>query len=214
MIGLVLAAAGTGSRFGSETPKQFTLYQGRSLYLHTLDHFSELVDEAIIVLPEGWKDHVANQIQPLPYREKLVLETGGPRRQESVYRGILRLSENIRTVLVHDAVRPFVSAQLISQVIQGAKSHQACVPLLPMADTVKEIHGDRIARTMDRQRLRLAQTPQGFETILLKKAFQQALAEGFCGTDESSLVERLGVDVSIVPGERSNIKVTWGEDLV
>ena len=214
MIGLVLAAAGTGSRFGSETPKQFTLYQGRSLYLHTLDHFSELVDEAIIVLPEGWRDHVANQIQPLPYREKLVLETGGPRRQESVYRGILRLSENIHTVLVHDAARPFVSAQLISQVIQGAKSHQACVPLLPMADTVKEIHGDRIARTMDRQRLRLAQTPQGFETILLKKAFQQALAEGFCGTDESSLVERLGVDVSIVPGERSNIKVTWGEDLV
>ena len=214
MIGLVLVAAGTGSRFGLATPKQFTLYQGRSLYLHALDCFAGLVDEAIIVIPEGWKDHVTNQIQPLPYREKLCVETGGQRRQESVYRGILRLSENIRTVLVHDAVRPFVSVQLISQVIQGSKNHQACVPLLPMADTLKEIRGDWVARTMDRRCLRLAQTPQGFETMLLKRAFQHAIAEGFRGTDESSLVEQLGVDVWIVPGERSNIKVTWREDLI
>lgn len=214
MIGLVLAAAGTGSRFGSETPKQFVSYQGKSLYIHALDRFYRLVDEIVIVLPEGWRDYVANQIQELSYKEKLILQTGGVRRQESVHCGVLRLSENIRTVLVHDAVRPFVSPKLIYQVIQGVKSHRVCVPVFPIADTVKEIHGDRVVQTMDRQQLRLSQTPQGFEAVLLKKALQKAVADRFYGTDESSLVERLGVGVRIIPGERCNIKVTWEEDLV
>ncbi|MDA2927181.1 2-C-methyl-D-erythritol 4-phosphate cytidylyltransferase [Acidobacteria bacterium AH-259-G07] len=213
MIGLVLAAAGTGSRFASGLPKQFTDVQGKPLYLHALELFSTFFDQAIIVLPQAWKEEVESQVQLLPYQDKLILEVGGPQRQDSVGRGLSRLSDGIRTVLVHDAVRPFTSAHLISRVIDETRRHQACIPVLPLRDTIKEVCDGRIARTLDRESLGLAQTPQGFEINLLKRAFAQAKRDGFHGTDEAALVERLGVPVHVVPGDRANIKVTWKEDL-
>lgn len=213
MIGLVLAAAGRGSRFASDIPKQFTGVQGKPLYLHALERFSTFFEQAIIVLPQAWKEEVESQVQLLPYQDKLILEVGGPHRQDSVSRGLSRLSDGIQTVLVHDAARPFTSAHLISRVIDETRRHQACIPVLPVRDTIKEVCNGRIARTLDRESLGLVQTPQGFEINLLKRAFAQAKRDGFYGTDEATLVERLGVPVHVVPGDRTNIKVTWKEDL-
>jgi len=229
LIGLVLAAAGTGSRFGSDIPKQFIPLEGKPLYLHALECFSpffdsavivlpegwkeKVFDSAVIVLPEGWKEKVENQVRSLSYRDQLIIEMGGPRRQDSVYQGLNRLGEEIEMVLVHDAARPFTSSELISSVIDETRQHQACIPVVPVRDTLKEVSDGRIARTLDREGLSLAQTPQGFEINLLKRAFQQAIQDGFYGTDEAALVERLGSPVHVVAGERSNLKVTCKEDL-
>ncbi len=213
MIGLVLAAAGSGSRFGSDIPKQFIPLEGKPLYLHALEHFSSFFEMAVLVLPQGWKEKVETQVQSLPYRERLILEIGGPRRQDSVYQGLNRLGEEIEIVLVHDAARPFTSPELISSVIEQTRQHEACVPVLPVADTLKEVSDGRVVRTLDREGLNLVQTPQGFEINLLKRAFQQAIQDGFYGTDEATLVERLGSPVHVVAGESSNLKVTCKEDL-
>jgi len=212
LIGLVLAAAGTGSRFGSNTPKQFTELEGKPLYLHALECFLKFFDEAAIVVPEDWFENVSKQVQGLPYGEKLLLEVGGPERQDSVFRGLRRLSDSNEVVLVHDAARPSPSAELISQVIDGTRQHEACIPVLPVGDTVKEVHDKTITGTLDRKSLVLAQTPQGFKMALLQSAFESALEDGFYGTDESTLVERLGVPVHVVPGEGTNLKITWKED--
>ena len=125
----------------------------------------------------------------------------------------IRLGKIFDAVLVHDAARPFLSEQLISRVVEGTRRHQACVPVLPVSDTLKEIRSERIVRTVERESLALVQTPQGFEISLLKRAFRQAIEDNFYGTDESILVERLHEAVHVVPGERANIKVTWQEDL-
>ena len=213
MIGLVLAAAGTGSRFGSDTPKQFIPFEGKPLYLHALERFSSFFEVAVLVLPEGWKERVDNQVRSLSYRDRLFLEIGGPRRQDSVYQGLNRLGEDIEMVLVHDAARPFTSSELIAAVIEQTRQHEACVPVVPVADTLKQVSDGRIVRTLDRKGLSLVQTPQGFEINLLKRAFQQAIQDGFYGTDEATLVERLGSPVHVVAGERSNLKVTCKGDL-
>ncbi len=213
MIGLVLAAAGSGSRFGSDTPKQFIPLEGKPLYLHSLERFSSFFEVAVLVLPEGWKEKVETQVRSLSYRDRLILEIGGPRRQDSVYQGLNRLGKDIEMVLVHDAARPFTSSELISSVIEQTRQHEACVPVLPVRDTLKQVSEGRIVRTLDREGLSLVQTPQGFEINLLKRAFQQALKDGFYGTDEATLVERLGSPVHVVAGESSNLKVTCKEDL-
>lgn len=213
MTGLVLAAAGTGSRFGSDIPKQFTELQGMPLYLHALERFLTFFEVAVIVLPRSWKEVVENQVQHLSYRQKLIVEVGGSQRQDSVYQGLCRLSDGIEIVLVHDAARPFPSPGLISQVIERTRQHQACVPVLPIGDTVKEVQGERIVRTLARNNLSLVQTPQGFKMSVLKDAFKLAIKDGFYGSDEATLVERLGVPVHVVAGERTNVKVTWKEDL-
>jgi 2-C-methyl-D-erythritol 4-phosphate cytidylyltransferase len=213
LIGLVLAAAGTGSRFGSNIPKQFTPLEGKPIYLHALECFIEVIDEAAIVVPDDWIEEVQKQVQDLPYVGKLILEPGGPQRQDSVYQGLGRLSDKIEMALVHDAARPFPSSNLISQVIDGTRQHEACVPVLPVGDTVKEVRNQQIVRTLDRNSMVLVQTPQGFKMSLLKLAFESAIKEGFYGTDESTLVERLGIPVHVVPGEGTNVKITWKEDL-
>ncbi|MEE8349077.1 MAG: 2-C-methyl-D-erythritol 4-phosphate cytidylyltransferase [Acidobacteriota bacterium] len=213
MIGLVLAAAGTGTRFGSNTPKQFTQIEGRPLYLHALDRFLDVCDEAVIVVPGEWIQQVRTQIQDLPHGQKLIVHRGGPQRQDSVYQGLCKLSDRIDIALVHDAARPFPSSKLISEIIEGTRKHEACVPVLPVIDTVKEVQGQHIIRTLNRDQLVLVQTPQGFKMSLLQAAFEAAMKEGFYGTDESSLVERMGVPVQVVPGEGSNVKITWREDL-
>ena len=213
MIGLVLAAAGSGSRFGSDTPKQFIPLEGKPLYLHSLERFSSFFEVAVLVLPEGWKEKVETQVRSLSYRDRLILEIGGPRHQDSVYQGLNRLGKDIEMVLVHDAARPFTSSELISSVIEQTREYEACVPVVPVRDTLKQVSDGRIVRTLDRDGLSLVQTPQGFEIELLKRAFQQAIQDGFYGTDEATLVERLGSPVHVVAGESSNFKVTCKEDL-
>lgn len=187
--------------------------QGKPLYLTALECFEPFFAQAVIVLPQSWEAKVESQVRSLPYRDRLVLERGGVRRQDSVLRGVRRLSESIKLVLVHDAARPCVSADLISRVMKGAQRYKACVPVVPVVDTVKEIRDGRVVRTLERNHLGLVQTPQGFEIELLKRAFERAQKESLSVTDEAGLVESMGSPVHVVNGEAGNIKVTWESDL-
>ncbi len=213
LISLILAAAGSGIRFGSAIPKQFTPLQGKPVYLHALDQLAEFFSQVVVVVPHDWENRIESQIRDLTYRDKLVLQSGGPQRQDSVYRGLQRLSQDVKMVLIHDAARPFVSSQLIARVIEKTVRHHACAPVLPVGETIKEVKSGRVIRTLDRECLRFVQTPQGFEINLLKRAFEQALKEGFYANDEATIVERLGETVYVVTGESGNIKVTWKGDL-
>ncbi len=213
MIGLILAAAGSGSRFGTSVPKQFTELQGRPLYIHALEAFTAHCQDVVIVLPETWKAKVHSQLSEIESSVRIKLEIGGSTRQESVGKGLHRLNPEVELVLVHDAARPFCPPNLIDRVIEGVRRTGACVPVVPVSDTVKELEHGRVVRTLDRSTLGLAQTPQGFSAELLRRAFDQALETGFNGTDEAMLVEQLGESVEAVPGHAGNIKVTWKGDL-
>ncbi len=213
MIGLILAAAGSGTRFGSLVPKQFVPFQGRPLYQASLLRFAPVVAEAVVVVPADWVDAIQAELDSLGLVCQARAVAGGRERQDSVHQGLLKLGAAIRWVLVHDAARPFVTARLIEAVVQSARLHGACVPGVPVAETVKEVSSDRVVKTLDRACLRLIQTPQGFERNLLKTALERAIREGFLGTDEATLVERIGSPVQVTPGEPGNVKVTWKEDL-
>ncbi|MBM3284520.1 MAG: 2-C-methyl-D-erythritol 4-phosphate cytidylyltransferase [Candidatus Aminicenantes bacterium] len=209
-VSVIVVAAGEGKRFGSA--KQFALLRGRPLLDWCLEKFiaHPAVNEIVVVLP----DEKSKAIY-LGCGEKITaVVTGGPRRQDSVRKGLEALDpDRADVVLVHDGVRPFVSRPLISRVIEETRRKKAVIPAIPVEDTIKEAASGQVVRTLDRERLCRAQTPQGFLYSLLKKAFQKASEEGFAGTDEAALVERIGVKVAVVAGEPGNIKVTTARDL-
>jgi len=213
LIALILAAAGSGARFGAPIPKQFLPWEGTPLFLRALQAFEPYFKQAVVLVPAGWETKALDQIRGCPFAPRITTHAGGEHRQESVKRGLEQLAPEMELVLVHDAARPFVSPRLIESVIEGARLHSACIPGLPVADTVKQVEAGFIQQTLDRSRLVLVQTPQGFKRGLLESAFDQAIRDGFHGTDESVLVERLGVPVFVVPGESENRKITWKNDL-
>lgn len=207
----VIVAAGSGARFGG--PKQFALLGGRPLVEWSCAAFQAhpRVEDIILVLPETAAG--AEYLRRFP--KIRAVAAGGPRRQDSVAAGVSRLDER-RTgvILVHDGARPLVSAGLIDRVIEAAEKRGAAVPAVPCRDTLKEIDGGRVVRTLDRGRLGHVQTPQGFASALLRRALAAASAEGISGTDEAALVERLGEEVAVVSGDPENIKITTPLDLI
>jgi len=215
--GLVLVAAGRGDRFGGSVPKQFKLLNGVPVYLASLRKFISVTDRIVIVVPRDWIEPVTDQIRV--FLENVTLGTeievisGGTTRQESVLKGLRRLEGKCDCVLVHDAVRPFLSRALITRVIKATERYGAAVPLEPVTDTVKVVRGNMIVETLDRSALWRAQTPQGSSLKQLLEASEKAEEEGFAATDESGLLERSGFRVRAVKGEKGNIKITWKEDL-
>jgi len=210
-IAAVIVAAGSGSRFGGL--KQFALLGGKSLVDWSCEVFQShsQVDDIVLVLPDqagktGWAGRFSKIVDVV---------SGGRRRQDSVRAGFNRL-EPTRTgfVLVHDGARPLVTADLIDRVIEAGRKSGAAVPIVPVDDTLKEIESDRVVRTLDRSRVGRAQTPQGFVFTLLGQALASAEETGFTGTDEASLVERLGRPVAVVAGDPRNIKITTSLDLI
>ncbi|MFQ5737549.1 MAG: 2-C-methyl-D-erythritol 4-phosphate cytidylyltransferase [Acidobacteriota bacterium] len=211
MIGLILAAAGSGSRFGSHVPKQFLYLHDTPVYQHALTPFVSLCSPLVVVVPSAWKHRVSRELQSAGF--PAIVTSGGEERQDSVYRGFCELGDNVDLVLVHDAARPFVSTSLISRVIEQAGLTGACVPGVQIAETVKEIEEEgKVVRTLRRESLRLIQTPQGFGRALLGRALAKALREDVRASDEAVLIERLGMPVQVIPGEISNVKITWPED--
>jgi len=210
-VGLVLAAAGGGTRVGGDIPKQFLEIKGRPVYRVALEAFDGIVDEAVVVVPAAMVGVVRGQLSDITSLRVEVV-AGGSSRQQSVGIGLDALSADVGWVLVHDAARPFVSAELIRRVLRCAVEHEACIPVLPVSDTVKEIVGGVIRRTLPRESLGLAQTPQGFRCTLLKAALVHANGLGLSGTDEAQLVEAAGNAVHVVEGEASNLKITWPQD--
>lgn len=217
-VGVVVVAGGRGARLGGDTPKQFLEIAGVPMLLRALRPFMAhpAVAQVVVVLP-------AEQAKAPPHwlaghaGERLRITSGGAERSDSVANGLAALGESIRFVLVHDAARPFPRTSLIDRVLAAARRGVGAVPAVAVADTVKELDAtqqQRVARTVPRDRLVRAQTPQGFPVDMLVRAHERARRDGFSGTDDASLVERLGEPVEVVAGDSRNIKVTTPEDLV
>lgn len=206
----IIVAAGRGERFGAA--KQFALLRGKTVLDWSLEKFEEheAVDNIILVLGPDQQggEYLAK------YTKIAAVARGGEKRQDSVYAGLSCVdAQETEIVLVHDGVRPMVARDLIGRIIDTAKEKGAVVPVVPLEDTIKRVEGTKILLTVDRNRLFRVQTPEGFSCSLLREAFARAMEERFDGTDEAVLVERLGRDVFVVPGDSKNIKITTPADL-
>jgi len=229
---VIIPAAGLGTRMITATPargaksapsKQFTNLAGTPILIHTLRRFvsTPSVTEFFVALRENEIKSFRSQVEQSAkdlLQKRLELVAGGEHRQQSVANAILAVqAADDDVVLVHDAVRPFVTPEIIDQVIRAAAKYGAAIAGLPAVDTVKQVErtadGALVTSTIPRERVVMAQTPQGFRFDVLKKAFDEATADGFMGTDEASLVERSGHDVAVVMGSPSNIKITTPADL-
>jgi 2-C-methyl-D-erythritol 4-phosphate cytidylyltransferase/2-C-methyl-D-erythritol 2,4-cyclodiphosphate synthase len=213
-VGVVIVAGGRGVRLGAAVPKQLIALGGRSMLQRSVAAFDEHpgVAELVVVLPAELVGAGPSLVGPTT--RPCAFVAGGDRRQDSVRLGVAVLSDAADLVLVHDAARPFVDAALISRVIDGAREDGAAVPAVPARDTVKVAAGDqpRVVRTMPRDQVWLAQTPQGFRRDVLDEAIARG-ADAREATDEAVLVERAGRPVRIVAGDARNQKVTTADDL-
>ncbi|MBI2820567.1 MAG: 2-C-methyl-D-erythritol 4-phosphate cytidylyltransferase [Acidobacteria bacterium] len=209
----IIPAAGQGVRMGGK--KQFLKLDGIPIFVHTLRKFAACVDVGEIFLAAPQED--ISSIEETLWTERLskqvTVVAGGSRRQDSVENCFRILSHDTELVAVHDAVRPFVSPALISAVIQEAARSGASILGILSVDTVKQVQQTRIIGTIPRERIVLAQTPQVFRYDILKLAFEKAREESFVATDEASLVEHIGHEVTVVPGSERNLKITTPADL-
>lgn len=211
----IVPSAGLGRRFGSDQRKTFALIDDKPLFLYTLHrlHRSVSITEVIpVVRPEDVQraeDLIASE--GLGKVRRVV--AGGKERQDSVSNAV-NLVQDDGILMVHDGVRPFVSVQLIQRLIEGLESVDGVIPALPVQDTLKTVNGESCIRsTVPREKFFTVQTPQVFPIPVVRDAFERASADGFYGTDESSLVERIGGKVKIVPGDPFNIKITTPGDM-
>ena len=205
----ILAAGGTGLRSGRSTPKQFLPIAGRPLIRWSFDALHEAGCSPVVVVAPG--EHVDETRAACGDPQDLLVVPGGETRQASVLNG-LQLVET-EDVVVHDAARPFAGADLVRRVIEALGEADGAIAVAPVDDTLKEIESGSILRTIDRDRVRRAQTPQAFKTGVLKLAHARALAEGWTATDDSELVERAGGRVVAVESHAANMKITRAEDL-
>ncbi|MFO7876382.1 MAG: 2-C-methyl-D-erythritol 4-phosphate cytidylyltransferase [Desulfovermiculus sp.] len=219
-IWTLLLASGQGARMrGQESKKQFLLWKKRPLYWHcalTLASVSA-VHGLIITFPLDELEERRAELHELWQTDALGVEytscSGGSSRQESVAKALSCLPAECTHILIHDAARPFVRPPLIQAVITAlASGATAAVPALPVTDTIKEQTGDRV-QTLDRTSLYAVQTPQGFTRDAVCQAHTRALEQGWKGTDDASLVERLGFPIQLIPGAAENIKITTNQDL-
>jgi 2-C-methyl-D-erythritol 4-phosphate cytidylyltransferase len=220
---VIIPAAGLGTRMGraqaekaGTSRKQFMLLDGSPILVHTIRKFlaAPSVSEIVVALREEDLRWAGEVVGALGASKPVRLVAGGDSRQQSVENALAQIGEDTQLVAVHDAVRPFIEVSLIEKVIgEAAASGAAIVGIVPV-DTVKQVHRNKIRSTLPRERLILTQTPQVFRYDLLSEAFRRAREDGFTGTDESSLVERLEkVEVSVVAGSDRNIKITKPTDM-
>lgn len=210
----LVAAAGRGIRFGREMPKSFFPVEGRSLLVRSIEGLLACpsIGRYVVMVPPGWEDTARGLLEEaLPDLEARVI-AGGETRQESVEIGLGEAGE-ADIVLVHDAARPCFSAGLVERVIEATIRTGAAVPALQVTDTLGRIRDDDLEAIVPRERVVGIQTPQGFRTEVLRRAFEEARSTGLRATDESSLVLAAGMPVKVVEGERRNIKVTIKDDL-
>jgi 2-C-methyl-D-erythritol 4-phosphate cytidylyltransferase len=202
---------------GSNIPKQFLTLGGLPILVHSLQvlEAADSVSEIILAVPEADREFCLREIvTPHGFKKVTNIVAGGEQRQDSVCHGLEAAGEDTEVVLVHDAVRPFLTIDMIRRVIEAAVKHGAAVVAIPMRDTVKQVGVDGlIERTVDRGQLWLAQTPQAFRYTLFREAHRKAQLDGFHGTDDVQLMERLGYPVAVVEGSGENIKITRPEDL-
>lgn len=221
-IAAILPAAGLGTRMGAETPKQFLELDGAPIAILSLRRIAscELVTDIIVATRADNVAQLSERIAQEKFKQKVQVVRGGDSRQDSVAHALEQVSNDTEIVLVHDAVRPFVTREQIARVIEEARKTRAAILGIPAMDTVKEVKRASlpedvalITATIPRERIVLAQTPQAFSAKLLKEAFARAQADGVTASDEAGLVERLGYDVHVVLGSERNIKITKPADM-
>jgi 2-C-methyl-D-erythritol 4-phosphate cytidylyltransferase len=216
----ILPAAGLGTRMAGPQPKQFLALDGVPILIHSLRAFAavERVKTTYVAVRKTEVERVEAQAREFGFADRVRVVEGGDNRQESVAHALSALPAGPDDiVLVHDAVRPLIDAATIDRTIDAVIEHGAAIVGLPAVDTIKQVqrtaHGAVITSTIPREFIVQAQTPQGFRYGLLKKAFAEATADGFVGTDEASVVERAGLPVVVVAGSQVNLKITQPGDL-
>lgn len=212
----IIAAAGQGTRMGGNQAKQFLELAGTPIIIHTLRSFElcEAIQEIILVLPAQDTAGFLAVAEKHRLMKLSKIVPGGTTRAESVLKGLLAVSSAAAEIIaVHDGVRPFVTADEITRTVKAAEVNEAAILAAAVTDTIKEVSNGTVAKTLPRTALRRALTPQCFRFELLRRAYEQVDVLDPELTDESSLVERLGVKVTIVEGSSRNIKITGPEDL-
>jgi 2-C-methyl-D-erythritol 4-phosphate cytidylyltransferase len=218
---VIIVAAGKGVRMHSQEKKQYLKLDKVPVLTRTIAIFDshEKITDIILVLPKEDRAFCMDSlIKPYGIQTPLHLINGGETRQESVFNGLEKACDlspalNTSLVLIHDGVRPFVDGALIDDCIAKATMNGACIPAVKISDTVKKVVGTQISKTLDRELLFLAQTPQVFRLDLILKAYGHARDDSFSGTDDASIMEHAGLPVYITKGSLSNIKLTTPEDI-
>jgi 2-C-methyl-D-erythritol 4-phosphate cytidylyltransferase len=215
-VGVIIAGGGQGTRIGGKTPKQFLPLAGLPVLARTVGLFNGIrdVSSIVVVVPGAFVGRAKRLLRRAGPGKVVAVIPGGRNRQESVWEGLQAFKSRPDIILVHDAVRPFVRPATVAQVIKAVRGFGAAVVGVRVTDTIKV--GNAVGyyvTTLDRSTLWAVQTPQGFRSDLLFSAHRAARRNRFVGTDEASLVERLGVMVRIVEGDYGNIKITTREDL-
>jgi 2-C-methyl-D-erythritol 4-phosphate cytidylyltransferase len=222
---VILPAAGLGTRMTAGhsspvAPKQFLELAGAPILIHTLRAFAAVPQVAAmyVAVRASEMERLAAQVLEYGFTDRVYVVEGGDHRQESVANALRAIDcDADDIILVHDAVRPLIDAATIQRTIQAVEKHDAAIVGLPAVDTIKQVErtadGAIITSTIPREYIVQAQTPQGFRYSLLKRAFAEAAADGFVGTDEASVVERAGAQVAVVQGSPANFKITQPGDL-
>jgi len=214
----IIPASGTGERFSGKMRKQYCLLDKKPLFIHALEVFEQAkaVHEIVLVLPaDDVADAKKNILRKYGLQKITAVIAGGSKRQDSIRNGLASIKGVYDIVIVHDAVRPFVTEKLINDVIEAAKSYGAASAGVKANDTVKEtVSGDMVKMTIPRDNLWLTQTPQAFKYEILRKAYNEAYKNKYYGTDDASLVENIGQKVKMVQSDYNNIKITTPEDMI
>lgn len=216
-VSAVIVAGGKGSRMKRSVRKQYLSLAGVPVIVHTLRIFDRLddINDICLVVPKSDIDYCRSLIHEYGWLKEIRLASGGKTRQDSVYHGIRSLENENGIVAIHDAVRPLVSPDHIRECIQKTRESGACILAIPAFDTLKQVDvSGGIEKTIERDSIWLAQTPQVFRRELIEKAHELAREKGYSGTDDASLVEYYGHAVGVVRGSRQNIKITTSEDLL
>ena len=199
----------------ADRPKQLLELDGTPILIYTLRKFDSCgeIDHIIVPSPHEFVHEIRDLVSHAGLKKAVTVIEGGERRQDSVWIGMQQLAPGTTTVAVHDSVRPCVTILEIEAVVAEANKHGAAILAIPIVDTVKQVERDQVEMTVTREHLVLAQTPQVFKIEVLREAFDKARTDEYYGTDESSLVERIHLPVSIVRGSERNIKITRPSDL-
>lgn len=216
-VKVIIPASGSGERFGGKIPKQFLKIEGKEIIAHTLEKFNsiKLIDEIIISTKLEYFVKISAILKKYNLRKVKKIVEGGQRRQDSVYNALINLEcEKDDLILIHDAVRPFISKKKILELIKTAEKENCVIPGMRVPETVKRVDAKNIVtETIDRKNVWTIQTPQVFRYDILRKSFEKAYHENFTGTDESAIVENAGYKVKVIEGEKTNVKITYREDI-
>jgi 2-C-methyl-D-erythritol 4-phosphate cytidylyltransferase len=213
----VIVASGLGKRMNAETPKQFLEMAGRPILAWSIDCFEkcDLIDEIIVVVPESYLAYTSQSvIDDYGFRKINRIIAGGITRQESVLAGLLACPQITKAVAIHDGVRPFVRISLIGELFSAAKKTGAAIPAVKAKETVKTVDNDMYCKTLPREQIYLAQTPQVFKYSKILEFHKRAAETGFEATDDAMLAEHFDMQVLVVPGDYDNLKITTPEDLI